>query len=114
LFAVKDNQKSLCQNIQELFELDDFPPQHTTIDKQNGLLEEQKIWTSPVFNDYLDFPYMKQVFCIERTREILTTNKRTTEVVYGITSLSEEKACPEKLLQLAGGTGQLRRAMVPM
>jgi len=74
-------------------------------------LEERKIWTSPALNDYLDFPYVKQVFRIKRTREILITGKRTTEVVYGITSLSEEKAGPEKLLQLARGQWTIENSL---
>lgn len=46
---------------------------------------------------------MAQVFCIERFREELSTGKKTHETVYAVTSLSAEKASPERLLELARG-----------
>ena len=54
-------------------------------------------------NSYLDFPYVRQVCCIRREVTHLTTNKKTIELVYGITSLPPEKATPEQLLTLNRG-----------
>jgi hypothetical protein len=49
-------------------------------------------------NDYLDWPEVGQVFRVERTR--MVGGVRTTEVVYGITSLTRERADAERLLDL--------------
>jgi predicted transposase YbfD/YdcC len=43
------------------------------------------------------------VFCIHREVIQITTDKQTSETVYGITSLTTEKASPAKLLELARG-----------
>ncbi len=51
-------------------------------------------------NDYLDFPYVAQVFCIQRDITEISTGKIRTETVYGITSLTPEKADPARLLAL--------------
>jgi len=69
VFTVKDNQPTLRQDIETLH-LDATPPQHTTIDKAHGRIEQRDIWTSTALNEYLDFPYVEQVFLIKRT----TTN----------------------------------------
>ncbi len=44
--------------------------------------------------DYVDFPHVKQVLCIRREFTYLKSNKKTQEIVFGITSLSKEKAVP--------------------
>jgi predicted transposase YbfD/YdcC len=80
-----------------------FPPQHQTIDKGHGRLEIRHIWTSTELNDYLDFPQVRQAFCIRREVTSLKTHKKTEEIVYGITSLSPEKAAPPRLLHLNRG-----------
>jgi hypothetical protein len=59
------------------------------------------IWASAALNDYLEFPYVGQVFCIERHTEILSTGKTCHETVYGVTSLDQQKADPIRLLELA-------------
>jgi hypothetical protein len=80
-----------------------FPPQHETVDKGHGRLEQREIWTSTALNDYVDFPHVDQVFCIRRTTTDLEGNvvkgrQSTTETVYGVTSLSPEQASPAQLL----------------
>lgn len=80
-----------------------FPPQDKTTDKGHGRLEKRYIWTSTELNDYVDFPHVKQVLCIRREFTYLKTNKKTQEVVYGITSLSKEQADPARLLKLNRG-----------
>jgi predicted RNA binding protein YcfA (HicA-like mRNA interferase family) len=80
-----------------------FPPRHTTIDKANGRIEKREIWTSTELNDYVDFPYVGQVFCIRRTTTDLQGNvvkgrKAIEEVVCGLTSLSAAKALPLAVL----------------
>jgi predicted transposase YbfD/YdcC len=48
----------------------------------------------------VNFSYVRQVFCIRREVTHLKTNKDTCEFAYGITSLTPEKASPERLLKL--------------
>jgi predicted transposase YbfD/YdcC len=80
-----------------------FPPQHQTIDKGHGRLEIRQIWTSNELNDYLDFPYVKQVLTIRREFTYIKSGKKSEEIVHGITSLSTSKADPTRLLQLNRG-----------
>jgi hypothetical protein len=63
-------------------------------------LEIRRIWASTELQDYVDFPYAAQVFCIQRDSQELTTAKCRAETVYGVTSLSPEKADPARLLSL--------------
>lgn len=63
----------------------------------------RKIQVSGVINDYVKFPYCGQVFRIIRERTVIKTGKFERETVYGITSLTAEKAGPQKLLSLNRG-----------
>jgi predicted transposase YbfD/YdcC len=49
------------------------------------------------------FPHCRQVVCINRHREKIKTGKTGTETVFGITSLSADKASPKQLLAIARG-----------
>jgi hypothetical protein len=51
-------------------------------------------------NDYLDWPYLGQVFKIERQFITLATGKVEIEVQYGLTSLTRKEAAPERLLAI--------------
>lgn len=73
---------------------------HQTVDKAHGRLEIRKLWASTALNGYSDFPHFQQVLRIERITEEITTGKTRHEIVYGITSLTPEKASPQRLLQL--------------
>jgi len=97
IFTVKDNQPTLKKDIEDL-KLLELPPSFQTVDKGHGRIETRTIRTSTELNDYLTFPYVGQVFCIERHRTNLKGEKPQTEVVYGITSLSPEKADAAKVL----------------
>ena len=66
-------------------------------------METREIWTSTELNGYLNFPYVGQVFCIRRTTTDLNGNvvkgrKSTVETVYGLTSLSSDRASPAQVL----------------
>lgn len=63
-------------------------------------MEVRHIWTSTELEGYLDFPYAAQVFCIQRDTTALSSGKIHTQTVYGLTSLSPEKADPARLLAL--------------
>ena len=70
------------------------------MDKGHGRIETRRIWTSTDLKGYLEFPYHEQVMRIERVTTDLSGNALRHEVVSGITSLTPEKASPERLLQI--------------
>ena len=93
-----------------------FPPQHATVDKGHGRLEQREIWTSTALNDYVEFPHVAQVFCIRRTTtdlegKVVKGRKSITERVYGVTSLSPEEASPAELLAYNRGHWQIENRL---
>lgn len=58
------------------------------------------IWSSTELLGYIKFPYAAQVFRLKRATTNLNGENPRSEVVYGITSLSPEKADPARLLSL--------------
>lgn len=66
-------------------------------------MEIRRIWTSTGLQGYWDFPYAAQAFVIRREVTHLVTGQRSLETVYGLTSLSPEKADPRRLLGLNRG-----------
>ena len=69
-------------------------------EKGHGRLERRHITTSPDLNDYLrrDWGEVGQVFRLQRERTI--KEKQSVEVIYGWTSLSQKRCCPQRLLAL--------------
>lgn len=61
------------------------------------------IWSSTELVGYLHFPYLAQVFCLKRSTTDLHGENPRSELLYGITSLSAQKASPQKLLTLNRG-----------
>ena len=59
--------------------------------------------TSTSLNGYLQFPHVRQVFRILKTVTIVKSQKTTNETIYGITSLTPEKASGARLLALHRG-----------
>lgn len=110
VWIVKDNQANTRQAIEQLFAPEksvpglgcpamDFESAQTT-EKQAGRIETRQITVSSLLNDYLDWPYLGQVFKLVRRVTTLATGKVETEVQYGLTSLTRKKADPEKLLAI--------------
>jgi predicted transposase YbfD/YdcC len=111
LWTVKGNQPQLLQDLQDWF--DDkvvllpgqgCPPKDfcaaSLVSKGHGRLEVRTLTTSSQLNDFLDWPFLQQVFKLERLTTILKTGKTRHEIVYGVTSLSAEQASPTQLLQM--------------
>jgi predicted transposase YbfD/YdcC len=69
------------------------------VNKGHGRREKRTIWVSLQLNDYLDWPGLQQVFRVERIIWHGKQQRRTREVVYGMTGLSPQQASPEKLLK---------------
>jgi predicted transposase YbfD/YdcC len=110
VWIVKDNQPNTRQAIEQLFAPEkpipgvgcppmDFRTAKTT-DKSRGRIEERTITVSNLLNDYLDWPYLAQVFKLERRITYPTSGKVHVEIQYGITSLSNDEASPERLLEI--------------
>jgi predicted transposase YbfD/YdcC len=108
VWVVKDNQANTRQAIEQLFAPEpsvpglgcpamDFESAQTT-EKQAGRIETRQITVSSLMNGYLNWPYLGQVFKLERRFTTLATGKVETEILYGLTSLTRPKAAPEKLL----------------
>jgi predicted transposase YbfD/YdcC len=70
-----------------------------TIDAQHGRLEERIITVSSLLAEYSDWPYLAQVFKLER-RVTVVGKPSATEVHYGITSIPATIADAGRLLQL--------------
>lgn len=110
IWKVKGNQSRTEWAIQRLFvqevcQMKKGQPlsnhcQHTqTVNKGHGRIEKRVLLTSPQLNDYLDWPAVAQAFRLE-TQVQFPNGKSTRQVVYGLTSLSPEKASPARLLKL--------------
>jgi hypothetical protein len=64
-------------------------------------LEVRHIWTSAELTGYIDFPHAAQVFAIQRETIELVSDKSRSEIVYGLTSATAERAAPERVLALS-------------
>lgn len=110
LWMVKENQPTLYADIALLFAPEvvgvgcgTIPTDFTTarsVDNTHGRLEERIITVSSMLKDYSRWPYLEQVFKLER----IVTNRRgkiTHEVRYGVTSLPRQVANANRLLTVA-------------
>ncbi len=110
LWTVKGNQAELQQDLQDWFDLEvplipgmgclpkDFRSV-TSVTKGHGRIERRTLTTSSQLNDFLDWPFLQQVFKLERISILCKTGKERHEVVYGVTNLSAEEASPKQLLE---------------
>jgi len=72
----------------------------TTVNKDHGRIEQREIRVSDCLNHNLDFPYVGQVFRIQRHTYHVKSGRETHETVHGITSLLPNLATPQRLLGL--------------
>jgi predicted transposase YbfD/YdcC len=111
LWTVKGNHPQLLRDLQDWF--DDkvpllsgqgCPPKDfrsaTLTSKGHGRLEVRTLTTSSQLNDFLDWPFLQQVFKLERTITLSKTKKTHQETIYGVTSLSAEQTSPAQLLHM--------------
>lgn len=85
-----------------------FPPDHMDTDKAHGRVEVRTIWTSTELQGYIDFPYGKTVFRVERTTLFTKSGKSRHEVAYGITSVGDE---PGRILALNRGHWEIENRL---
>jgi predicted transposase YbfD/YdcC len=99
-FTVKGNQKHLLEDITYYFDNLNQEPNHITTDGvDHGRIETRKIWSTTNLNEYLNFPYVGQVFMIERITINKKSGKDHSDVAYGITSKTPELASAAQVLQ---------------
>jgi predicted transposase YbfD/YdcC len=122
LWTVKGNHPQLLRDLQDWF--DDkvpllpgqgCPPKDfqsaTLTSKGHGRLEVRTLTTSSQLNDFLDWPFLQQVFRLERTLTISKTKKTRQETIYGVTSLAAEQASPSELLHMLRSYWQIENAL---
>ena len=107
IWLIKENQPSVREEIEQLFApptptvLGNYLPDDFTVYKQtekgHGRLERRKITVSSELKGYTKWPFLEQVFRLERERINLKTGEIEHEVIYGLTSLSREEASAEEL-----------------
>lgn len=106
ILMVKDNQPTLKEHLVTSFADPDATfEQEQTIDFQRGRKEVRSIKVTTDLNDYLqqDWPGVMQVAQLSRTVTVKKTGETSTEVVYLITTLSQQQATPLRLLELVRG-----------
>jgi predicted transposase YbfD/YdcC len=110
IWFAKGNQPQMEENIRLWFEPDvqpipgmSFPPKDfETAQKTNkghGRLETRTLTVSSQLKDFLDWPYLEQVFKLERRFISTKTGEVQERVEYGFTSLMREEIAPARLLQ---------------
>ena len=114
LFPVKENQPHLFAAIEQLFAPDlpkpgfgkiqnDFETDVWQGKPQHGRIEKRILTCSGMLNDYVDWPYLGQVYKLERHFSWIykgTILKTSCEIEYGITSLTQAEASPRRLNQI--------------
>jgi predicted transposase YbfD/YdcC len=121
VWTVKGNQEGLADDIAVHFELaplakgccpapEPFPTARS-VEKGHGRLECRTIQVSSALRGYLEWPHAEQVFKMERHTRRLKDGKETSQIVYGITSLSAEKASPQRLLALVRKHWQIENGL---
>ena len=119
VWNVKDNQPQLREDIATLFEnessqtggLGSTIARAETIDKGHGRLERRVLRASSDLNDYLDWPYARQVFELERRVQRVGDGNITRQLSYGITSLDKRRASPQELLEIVRTHWQIENGL---
>ena len=111
IWFAKGNQPQIEEDIRLWFEPDvqmipgmGNPPKDfetaTTINKGHGRIEKRTLTVSSQLNDFLDWPYLDQVFQLERTFTDIKTGETNSHIVYGFTSLPRDQVSPSRLLHM--------------
>jgi predicted transposase YbfD/YdcC len=99
VFIAKDNQPTLADDIRLVFENRTTPDYTEPLTLVHGRFESRSIWTSTLLNDYLNFPFVGQVFAIQRNTTDKKNGKKSNEIAYGLTSHLPESADAERILK---------------
>jgi len=99
VFTAKDNQPGLLEAIKLCFENRGKADYQEPYCLAHGRLESRSIWTSEQLNDYLNFPFVGQVFVIHRHTIDKKTGKESNEIVFGVSSHTPQSASARQLLE---------------
>jgi predicted transposase YbfD/YdcC len=111
IWFVKGNQPEMEENIRLWFEPEPEPMPGVgrlpkdfetakVASKGHGRLEVRTITVSSQLKDYLQWPYLEQVFMLDRRYTSTKTGEFNQQVRYGFTSLSRDKVSPTVLLEM--------------
>jgi len=111
IWYAKGNQSQMEEDIRLWFEpapaplpgCGHLPKDHATVrqvSKGHGRLEVRTLTVSSQLQDFFDWPYLQQVFRLERQRTHLKSGQVHTTVLYGFTSLTRSQVAPQQLLHL--------------
>jgi predicted transposase YbfD/YdcC len=109
IWFAKGNQPQMEDNIRLWFEPEvqpipgmSFPPKDFETARQtnkgHGRLETRTLTVNSQLKDFLDWPYLEQVFKLEHRFVSFKTGEIQEQIVYGFTSLSREEIAPLPLL----------------
>lgn len=111
VWTVKDNQPQLRADIEKLFVPDaslvkGFSSGPTDerraqlVNKGHGRLETRTLTVTSQLQTTSNWPFLAQVFRLERVAHLTARGSTRHETVYGLTSLTAEQAGPERLAEL--------------
>jgi len=111
IWIAKGNQSEMEENIRLWFEPEPDPipgmgrlPKDFEVAKAvckgHGRLEERTLTVSSQLKDYLQWPYLEQVFMLDRRYTSTKSSKTNQQTRYGFTSLPRDKITPNQLLEL--------------
>jgi predicted transposase YbfD/YdcC len=112
VMMVKGNQPQLLSIVEGALQGVAFHCQQArrarSVDSHHGRIEERAIVVSSVLSGQQEiWPGLQQIFQIKRHRIEKKSGKESVEEVYGVTSLSCEKASAEELLRMVRGHWQI-------
>jgi len=99
VFIAKDNQPTIAEAIRLHFEHRKTACYSEPLKLSHGRFESRSIWTSTELNTCLNFPFVGQVFAIQRNTINKKTGIESSEIAYGLTSHSPESANAERVLK---------------
>jgi predicted transposase YbfD/YdcC len=111
VWTIKDNQPQLRADIEQVFQPDvsvvkgfsagptDYQTAQT-ITKGHGRIETRRLTVTSQLQESSDWPYLAQVFRLERETTVTAPGTTRGETVYGLTSLTADKASPARLLEV--------------
>lgn len=111
VWTIKDNQPKLRADIEQLFRPDvsvvkgfsagptDYQATQTCT-KGHGRIETRRITVTSQLQETSDWPYLAQVFRLERETRLVAQGTSRSETVYGLTSLTAAAATPARLLAI--------------
>ena len=102
IMEVKKNQPTLYEAIAAV-ELEDYTRPIITLDKGHGRIEQRIVRTSTVLNSYLDWPYLGQIFRIDRHVTNLVGENPHDEVAFGVTDLRPKRASAKRIGRIVRG-----------